>query len=97
MARLDMNAMLENLLPELQKQMESMGFVDVEAQISETQFLGETVPCIDMVSYMETESGNVPMYQRQVYVQEGTYILTLTATSYVDDTRQEILDACSAL
>ena len=97
MARLDLSAMLESIVPELEKQYVSMNFADIEVDVSETQYLGETVPCIVSNMSVETDNGSIPLFQKQIYMQKGTYMLCLTATSYFEDTTQEIFDACSAL
>ena len=95
--RIDQKHVLKAVVPLLTDQFASMGFADTEGTVSETEFLGQTVPCIELVSYYEDENGRIPIYQKQVYVQKGTYLLTLTSASYVDDHTQDVLDDCSPL
>ena len=85
------------MLDALKMQIEQMGFSEAEVTQGETEFLGETVPCVQIVSYPEQAGGEIALYQTQVYIQSGSYLCTLTASSYMDDTTQDILAFCSEI
>ncbi len=83
------------MIDPIKDQIEQMGFSNVEIKQDEIEFMGDMVPSVRIVSYPEELGGEIPLYQTQVYFQKGTYLLSLTATAYVDDTTLDILSYCT--
>lgn len=88
---------VEAMLGDIKTQIEQMGFSDAEVSQGEVEFLGETVPCVRIVSYPEQAGGEIALYQTQVYLQSGTYLCTFTASSYMEDSTQDIFAYCSSI
>lgn len=86
------NIVLEGALPTVKSELEGLGYTNVSAECSETLFLGKSTPCINTSAYIETGNGDVPMYQKQVYITEGSYLFCITTTSFFEDTNQDIID-----
>ena len=86
-----------DMLVDIKPQIEQMGFSNAEITQDEIEFLGETVPCIRILSYPEQTGGDIALYQTQVYIQSGSYLCTLTASSYIEDTSQDIFAYCSEI
>lgn len=79
--------LIEGMLPQLEEAYLAVGFEDLNIEQSTTQFLGKEHPCI-----LTTCSLNgVPMQQRQVIVLSGSYYICITASTYYENTTDEIL------
>lgn len=93
----NMDGVISQMIEPAKAEIEKVGLTGAEVTKDETTFLGETVPCVKVVSYPESMGGEIPIYQTQVYLKEGTYLCTITATAYVEDTTADVLAMCSRI
>lgn len=93
----DPDSVISLMLEPLKEEIAKVGLTDAEVKQDEIEFMGETVSCIRILSYPEAYGGDVGVFQTQVYFQEGTYLCTLTATSYLEDSTEDVLAMCSSI
>lgn len=67
--------------------LEAQGLTDVKTEISETEFIGKN--CVTLV--ITSKSGDIDMYQKQVYLKNGSAIAAITATTIGADKTDEVL------
>ena len=97
MFRINAKSLLESALPTVKAELEGIGYKNVSTACNEATLMGKTAPCINTEAYLETDGGDVPMYQEQVYLIEGSYMLCFTVTSYLEDSSQAIIDLIQPL
>ena len=68
---------------------------DAEIELKYVEFMGETLPCMEWYVEQETEAGPIPTYRKQFILSGGSYNMTITCTSYLEDTTDEMLEMFS--
>lgn len=81
-------AVVDSGLAELGTALESMGASGIDGTRTTVNFQGETVPGADI---RFTMSG-MQVYEKQVALVKGSYVATVTVSSYGTDRTQELLD-----
>lgn len=82
---------IENTFPMIEEQLSQQGFVNARVSKQEGMFVGKKVPIVLITT--DTYAGDnetYPFYERQAYIQNGSYLACVTATSLVEDTTQKI-------
>ncbi len=67
--------------------LESQGLTDINTEISEMEFIGK--PCVTLA--ITSKSGDMNMYQKQVYLKNGSAIAAITATTLGEDKTDDVL------
>lgn len=84
-------ALLEDVANGLPDALAGTPMEDAQIALGETTFMGETVSCIDWYLEQMSEYGAYDSFQKQLMLVSGSYSMTITVTSYFEDTTQEIL------
>ncbi len=72
----------------LSTQLESAGFSNVEWEVVQLDFAGESRPGLKISSEIE----GVPYYCTQAYIKSGSYIAVITLATYFEDTTEAMID-----
>ena len=81
-------AILDQTLTELGSALEGMGATNVNGARSTATFQGGTVPITDITFNL----AGYAVYEKQVILMKGSYIATITVSSYGEDLTQQYLD-----
>lgn len=84
----NLEATIDQAMSSVESELESSGISDGTIEKTTCTFLGEDSLCLSITGTIE----GIPVYEKQVYIQSGSYIAVLTVSSYAEDTTQEILD-----
>ena len=79
---------IELATKDLTAQMEAAGISNVEWEIVELDFAGQTRPGLKISSQVN----GIAYYCTQVYVKSGSYMAVITLASYLEDTTEPMLD-----
>ena len=86
---LDEKRLAEVSAESVRESLEALGLTDITMEIGETEFIGKT--CV--VSALTGKTGDIDMYQKQVYLKNGSAVACITATTSGEDKTDEILSA----
>ena len=78
---------LEDVVPYLESSLSKSGFTDIVNSVGEITIGGKTVPCL---STTMVSSNGFRMYQKQILLFRGDYMVHVTAISIDEDTTDEI-------
>ena len=67
----------------------AQGMTDIEAEVGEMEFMGKTCVCMTITSKVN----GIGMYQKQVYLKNGSALAAITASTLGEDKTDEILAA----
>lgn len=84
----DIDTLVEMILPEMQGQMEGAGLENVTVEKGTCIFRGEEVPCVLITADMN----GATLYEKQVYMKEGSYLAVLTSAGESEEESQAMLD-----
>ena len=73
--------------------LESMGFADATAEVTELTFAGDTHAAVKI----HAKIAGMNFYETLVIVKQGNYIACITAASYGEDTTSAVLDLFAAI
>ena len=65
----------------------AQGVSDIATEIGEMEFMGKT--CVYMM--ITSKAGDIPMYQKQVYLKNGSGMACVTASTFNEDRTDEVL------
>ena len=88
----DEKTIAEASVDSVKEALEAQGLTDITTEISETEFLGKP----SVVAIVTSKAGDLNMYQKQVYLKNGSAVACVTATAPVEDKTDEILSAFTA-
>lgn len=77
----------EASLDSVKQALEAQGATVVDTELGETQFIGKT--CTSLT--VHSKAGDIDMYQKQVYLKEGSAMACITATTFGEDKTDEVL------
>ena len=83
----DEKLLAEASIDSVKEALEAQGLTDITTEISEMEFLGKT----SVISIITSKAGDFNMYQKQVYLKNGSAVACITATSPGEDKTDEIL------
>lgn len=83
----------EASIASVEQALSAQGATDVKVEVGESEFMGNA--CVSMTT--QSKAGDMPMYQKQVYVKKGSAMACVTATSFGEDKTDEMLAAFTAL
>ena len=72
-------------------------FENAEITTEEADFCGEKVTCVRWFTEQESPYGTVSVYKQQVYLVQGSYNMTITLTTYLEDTTGELMKRFSKI
>ena len=89
--------MIENIidesLPMLQESYDKQGLRGAKCERSVIEFCGRKIPCIKINASVALQGGAyAEIYQTQIQFIQGDYLGCLTATTYIDDTTEDMLN-----
>ena len=85
---LDLNQNFKIVAPSLKAMFENMGYTDFTYEVSTLTIDGETFDCLNTSA---TISG-ITLYQTAFAIKCTGYLANITVTTYINDTRAELLD-----
>ena len=86
---LDEKKLAEASVKSVKDTLGAMGLSDITTEISEMEFLGKTCT----ISTISSTTGDIDMYQKQVYLKNGAAVACITATTSGEDKTDEVLSA----
>jgi len=78
---------IDAAIPDIQSMLTNSGFTNVTCERSTTEFLGETVACLNV----KGEFSGLTLYEKQVELIKGGYISSITVVSYNEDATADLL------
>ena len=89
----DEKTIAESSVETVKQSLAAQGATDINVEIGEADFLGKK--CVAMT--IQSKAGDVGMYQKQVYLKNGSAMACVTATCFNEDKTDEVLAAFKAL
>jgi len=82
----------EASLESVKQSLEAQGVTDIVTELGEMDFMGK--PCVYMT--INSKAGDILMFQKQVYLKNGSGMACITATTFNEDRTDEILASFKA-
>lgn len=92
-AMMDIDTIVDSSVSTVQQQLQSQGVENLSVTKGTATFLGKEQTALKVSG---TTQG-VQVYETQAYIKVGTYLATVTATSYQQDTTQAVLDTVTSI
>ena len=88
-----LESIIDETIPKLQEAYEEQGLRGAKCERSVIEFCGRKIPCIKVNASVALKGGAyAEIYQTQIQLINGDYMGCLTATTYIEDTTEEMLN-----